>query len=44
MAELMQIARITRGQKVSFVTDISPDAENMGKIVKFVSGSDAVFL
>ncbi|MBF0506129.1 MAG: ribonuclease Z [Nitrospirae bacterium] len=43
MAELMPIAHITRGQKVSYVTDISPDAENVGKVEKFVSGSDQFF-
>jgi ribonuclease Z len=43
MAELMQVARITRGQKVSFVTDIAPVDENIEKAVRFVSGSDVLF-
>lgn len=43
MAELMPVARITRGQKVSYVTDIAPSDENIEKAVKFVSGSDQFF-
>ncbi|MGD0281225.1 MAG: ribonuclease Z [Dissulfurispiraceae bacterium] len=43
MAELMHVARITRGQKVSYVTDISPADENIEKIVRFISGSDVLF-
>src|SRR5208283_5338402 len=40
MAELMDIARLTRGQKISYVTDIAPTDDNMEKVVKFVGGSD----
>ncbi|MBF0557931.1 MAG: ribonuclease Z [Nitrospirae bacterium] len=43
MAELMDIARITRGQKISYVTDIAPSDENIEKVVKFASGSDVLF-
>ena len=43
MAELMPIAHITRGQKVSYVTDLAPDDENIERVVRFVSGSDKLF-
>ncbi len=43
MKELMPIATITRGQKISYVTDISPSEENLGKVIPFVSGSDLLF-
>lgn len=41
--ELMKIATITKGQKVSYVMDISPTDENIGKVIPFVSGSDLLF-
>jgi ribonuclease Z len=43
MGELMPVARIARGQKVSYVTDIAPTEENIEKVVKFVSHSDQLF-
>src|SRR5208337_2407924 len=43
MAELMPIAHITRGQKISYVTDVAPADENLEKVVRFVSGSDQFF-
>lgn len=43
MAELMPIAHITRGQKVSYVTDISPIDHNIERVVRFVKGSDQLF-
>ncbi len=43
MAELMPIAHITRGQKVSYVTDITPVDDNIEKVVRFVNGSDQLF-
>ncbi len=43
IAELMPVAHITRGQKISYVTDVAPDAENIEKTVAFVSGSDEFF-
>ncbi len=39
-----RIARITRGQKVTYIMDSSPTDENMGKIVEFASGSDTLYL
>ena len=41
--ELMPLAMITRGQKICYVTDISPVEENISRIVPFVSGSDMLF-
>lgn len=43
MDELMPIAHITRGQKVSYATDISPTDENINEIVKFAHSSDQLF-
>jgi len=43
LKEAMQIATITRGQKISYVTDVSPDEINISKIIEFVSGSDTLF-
>ncbi len=43
MAELMPIAHITRGQKVSYVTDITPVDDNIERVVRFVNGSDQLF-
>ncbi len=39
-----RIAMITRGQKVSYVMDSSPTAENIQKIIALASGSDALYL
>ncbi len=43
LSELMPIATITRGQKISYVTDVSPEQDNISKIIPFVSGSDTLF-
>ena len=43
LGELMQAVTITRGQKISYVTDISPTDENVEKIIPFVNGSDLLF-
>ena len=43
LKELMGIVTITRGQKVSYVTDVSPTEENIAKVIPFVSGSDLLF-
>lgn len=43
LEELMTIATITKGQKISYVMDIAPTDENMGKIIPFVKGSDILF-
>jgi ribonuclease Z len=41
--ELMHIVTVTRGQKISYVTDVSPTEENVGKIIPFITGSDTLF-
>ncbi|MFZ5998754.1 MAG: ribonuclease Z [Nitrospirota bacterium] len=43
LEEVRDIATITRGQKVSYVTDVSPTDDNIEKIIPFVSGSDQLF-
>ena len=43
LRELMPIATITRGQKISYVVDVSPEEENISRIVPFVAGSDMLF-
>jgi ribonuclease Z len=37
------VATITKGQKISYVTDASPTEENLGKIIALVKGSDQLF-
>lgn len=41
--ELLNIVRISKGEKISYVTDISPTEENLQKIIHFVKGSDVLF-
>jgi ribonuclease Z len=43
LKELRGIAKITRGQKIAYVTDVSPDDENIGKITGFVRGVDTLY-
>ncbi|MFA5353071.1 MAG: hypothetical protein WC291_02475 [Thermodesulfovibrionales bacterium] len=43
LEELMDIVTITRGQKISYVTDVSPTDENIEKVISFVAGSDLLF-
>ncbi|MEW6162094.1 MAG: MBL fold metallo-hydrolase [Nitrospirota bacterium] len=43
LEELRDIAKITKGQKVSYVTDVSLDDENIKKIVEFVHDSDTLY-
>ena len=40
---LRDIARITKGQKISSVTDVSLTDENIGKIIEFVRDSDTFY-
>src|SRR4030042_1418717 len=37
------IAKITKGQKISYVTDVSISDENIKKIIEFVSDSDTLY-
>jgi len=41
--ELMKIATITKGQKIAYLTDISPTEENIEKAITFVKGADMLF-
>ncbi|HMK55976.1 MAG TPA: hypothetical protein VK448_05005 [Dissulfurispiraceae bacterium] len=43
LGDAMPVATITRGQKISYVTDVSPEEENISKIIRFVSGADTLF-
>ncbi len=43
LSELKEITTITKGQKISYVMDISPTDENIEKIIPFVRDSDILF-
>lgn len=43
LEELWNILKITKGQKLSYVTDVSLTEENLRKIVEFVRGSDTLY-
>jgi ribonuclease Z len=43
LKDLQEIAKITRGQKIAYVTDVSPDDENIRKITGFVRGVDTLY-
>lgn len=43
LGSLMEVVRITKGQKVSYVVDVSPSDDNINKIVDLVKGSDAFY-
>ncbi len=43
MEELAPLTTITRGEKITYVMDVSPDEENIRKIIPFVAGSDVLF-
>lgn len=43
LGELRKIVRITRGQKISYVTDVSINEPNIRKIIDFVYGSDTLY-
>ncbi|MGE5239116.1 MAG: ribonuclease Z [Chloroflexota bacterium] len=43
LRELVNVVTITRGQKISYVMDVSPTEENIEKIIPFVRGSDVLF-
>jgi ribonuclease Z len=42
-SELSSIARITSGQKISYITDISPVEENIEKAIELVKDSDVLY-
>jgi ribonuclease Z len=41
--ELIDIATITNGQKISYVMDVSPTDENIERIIRFVANSNILF-
>ncbi|MGB9715949.1 MAG: ribonuclease Z [Thermodesulfovibrionales bacterium] len=41
--ELKDIAKITKGQKISYVTDVSLSEENIKKVVELVRNSDTLY-
>lgn len=43
LSGLMDIVRITKGQKLSYITDISPDEENIRLATELVKGSDTLY-
>ncbi len=43
LSELMHIAEITPGQKISYITDVSPEECNIGKIIELVRGADTLY-
>lgn len=43
LSEISRIARITSGQKVSYLTDISPEEENIRKAVELVRDSSILY-
>ncbi len=43
LGELSRIVAITEGQKISYVTDVSPEEENISRIVELVRGSDTLY-
>lgn len=43
LGELMRIAVITKGQKISYVMDISPTEENFARLKPFIKDSDCLF-
>lgn len=43
ISEIMGIARITKGQKLSYITDISPNEENIRLATELVKGSDTLY-
>lgn len=43
LGELLHIALITRGQKISYITDISPEDNNIRKAIDLVKGSDTLY-
>jgi ribonuclease Z len=43
LIDLMPLIMISRGEKISYVMDTSPEEENLAKIIPFVAGSDVLF-
>lgn len=43
LSELVPVATVTSGQKVSYITDISPEDTNLNKVVELVKDSDTLY-
>jgi ribonuclease Z len=43
LSDLITVAMITSGQKVSYITDISPDENNLNKVAELVRDSDTLY-
>lgn len=43
LRDLMDVVRITKGQKISYIVDISPEEENINKVIELVRGSDTLY-
>lgn len=43
LGDLTDIVRITKGQKVSYIVDISPDEDNARRVIELVRGSDTLY-
>jgi len=43
VSEISDIARITRGQKISYATDISINKKNIARLINLIKGSDLLF-
>ncbi|MBI5409264.1 MAG: hypothetical protein HZA14_07850 [Nitrospirae bacterium] len=43
-SELRGIAEITRGQKISYVTDALGSGENIKKVIELIQGSDVLYI
>jgi len=43
LSDLITVAMVTSGQKVSYITDISPDENNLNKVVELVRDSDTLY-
>ncbi len=42
-SDLLPIAIVTEGQKISYVTDLSPEEENISKVIELAMGSDTLY-
>jgi ribonuclease Z len=42
-SELIHLAAITDGQKVSYITDISPQEDNLSRVIEFIKDSDTLY-
>lgn len=43
LGDVSHIANVTEGQKISYVTDVSPEPNNVNRVVELVKGSDTLY-